>query len=104
MAALLNPASGIKGGFKWGFMAHTVAMFSFLTIPLAINLSAVSHEYTDYRNFPGDETSPPGPFGYSVFSIFETIFNVYRPMFPLNQWLADGLLVRFHFKFGHPGC
>ena len=85
-------------------MAHTVAMFSFLTIPLVINLSTVSSEYIDRRNFPGDRTLPPGPVGYSFFNIYETQFSVYRSMFPLNQWLADGLLVRFHFKSSHPGC
>ena len=78
-------------------------MFSFLTIPLGIYLSTISDEYIGHRNFPGDETSLPGPFGYSYLRLFGARINVYRSMFPLNQWLADGLLVRFHSKFIHSG-
>ena len=93
MAALLNRGSHIRRDVKWGLVAHTVAMFSFLTIPTAIYLRESSSFYVDNRNFPGDYDHPPGPVGYSGLSSFKAIDLVVYTMFPMNQWLSDGLLV-----------
>ena len=91
MNVLLNPVDRTRGGIKWGLMAHTAAMFLFVTVYTTMNLDIVSVSCIDYREFPGDNT-PPGPFGYTIFHFF-VLNNVPTIMFFLNNWLADGLLV-----------
>jgi hypothetical protein len=71
-------------------------MFSFMTINNAINFHILSISYIDYRAFAGDvEESPiPGPWGYQGLIYFDAISIVPGVLFFLNNWLADGLLVR----------
>jgi len=86
----------VRGGTNWGIVAHTVAMFSFLTIPIALDLNIISLGYIDGREFPGGNGFLPGPLGYQSvrFSSYPSAtFVVIALMFPLNQWLADGLLL-----------
>ena len=95
MGVLLSPANQIRRSIKWGLVAHTVAMFSFLTMPTGIDLNNKSIGYINDRNFPGNDEYPLGPFGYEDFLSNPKVATstVYVCMFPLNQWLADGLLV-----------
>lgn len=98
MHALLNPVNRVRGGINWGIVAHTAAMFSFLTIPISLDLNILSIGYINGREFPGGNGLFPGPLGYQSlrFSGYPTAtFVVIALMFPLNQWLADGLLVTF---------
>ena len=83
---------------KWALVAHTVAMFSFVTIASGVPSYNLSTLYINYRGFPGDGEYPPGPLGYSFLTSAETdetnpLNDVLNAMFPLNQWQADGLLV-----------
>ena len=93
MWVLLSPTNTIKGAKKWALVAHTVAMFTFLTIPTGIGLNFSSTCYINNRGFPGDDKYPPGPIGYYHVLQTEATNIVFTIMFPLNQWLADGLLV-----------
>lgn len=93
MSALLHPVHRTKKGIKWGLVAHTVAMFSFLTISHTINRNIFSISYIDAREFSGTDDLPPGPIGYQAFVNSEVTSIVSTLMFPFNQWLADGLLV-----------
>ena len=68
-------------------------MFSFLTIPAALDLNVTSITYIDDREFPGNEEFPPGPIGWLRILGAKAIGTIFTVMFPLNQWLADGLLV-----------
>lgn len=92
MSALLNPIDRAKGAIKWGLVAHTVAMFSFVTITTAVNLNFQSISYVDDREFPGDGALFPGPLGYQFFINSESIATVSYIFVFLNGWLADGLL------------
>lgn len=92
MGALLNPVERTRG-FKWPFVVHTVAMFSFVTIYTAVNLNIHSTSYIDNRGFPGNEELPPGPLGYLFFSYSKRINIIPTLMFLFNNWLADGILV-----------
>ena len=56
-------------------------------------LRELPNSYVDGRGFSGDDEYSPGPIGYSGFSGFKAIDTVQITMFPLNQWLSDGLLV-----------
>lgn len=94
MGALLNPASNARGYMKWGLVAHTVAMFLFVTVYATINLNLQSISYVDNRGYPGSgDILPPGPFGYQSLTYSKPISLVSSVMFQLNQWLADGLLL-----------
>ena len=93
MATLLSPAYPIKTGIRWALMAHTVALFFFSTIPLGIHFNNVSIEYINGREFPGNDTFLPGPIGYGAIFDLQASNPISNAMFPLNQWLADGLLV-----------
>ena len=93
MGAPFNPANRTKGGIRWGLVAHTVAMFSFVTISTAMNLDIQSFSYIDNREFPGNGGMPPGPLGYQFLIHSKATSVVPSIMFILNQWLADGLLV-----------
>ena len=93
MGVLLSPENPIKKGVKLALVLHTVLLFSFLTIPVGIQLNVASTVYVDDREFPGDDGYPPGPFGCLFFLNLEATTVVFSLMFPLNQWLADGLLV-----------
>ena len=93
VGALLNPVNRTRGSVKWGLVVHTAAMFSLFAIPVAAHLSLQAISYIDNRRFPGDDVYPPGPVGYQYFTDFEAVNAFSRVMFPLNQWLADGLLV-----------
>ena len=93
MGVLLNPSNTIRSGVKWVLVVHTVALFSFMTISLGIGLNYLSIEYIDSREFPGNNVYPPGPLGNDFFINSEALTTVSEVLFPLNQWLADGLLV-----------
>lgn len=99
MGALLNPIDRTRG-IKWGLVAHTSLMFSFVTINTAMSLDIQSVSYIDKRKFPSEEGLPPGPFGYQLFLYSKAISFVTTLMFFLNNWLADGLLVRFGSNSG----
>ena len=92
MATLLNPANPIRKGIRWTLVAHTVVLFMFLTIPAGIDFDHLSIEYINNREFPGDNGFPPGPIGYDDLFAFKATSAVFDAMFPLNQWLANGLL------------
>jgi len=87
---MLNPVNTMKRTVKWGLIAHTTAMFLLLTVPAAIGLALLSNEYINNRDFPGNDTSPPGPLGIPSPNVLVVLYNL---GFPLSQWLADGLLV-----------
>ena len=93
MATLLNPANPIRKRIRWALVAHTVALFLFLTIPSGIVFDYLSIEYVDNREFPGSDEFPPGPVGFNDLLSLKATSTVFDVMFPLNQWLADVLLV-----------
>ena len=93
MAALLNPANPIRKGIRWALVAHTIALFLFVAIPFGIDFNYLLIEYINNREFPGSGEFPPGPLGYDGLLTLEATATVFSAMFPLNQWLADGLLV-----------
>ena len=93
MGTLLNPENRMKRGVKWGLVAHTMAMFSFTSIACVIEGRRRFTSYVENREFPGVEGEyPPGPYGFLSLRS-GPITSVGLLMFPLNQWLADGLLV-----------
>ena len=88
MGTLLDPAGRMRGGIKWALVAHTVAMFSSVTVYTVITLVLQPVSYVDNREFPN------GPLIYEYSVTTKTaLFAVPNFMLPLNQWLADGLLV-----------
>lgn len=93
MNALLNPVNRAWGGIKWPLVAHTVAIFSFVTIYTAMNLNLQLISFVDNREFPGGGVLSPGPLGYQFFIYSKAISIVPNLTFLLNNWLADGLLV-----------
>ena len=99
MISLFNPVHRRGEGIKWGFTSYTVIMFFLATVYTAINLHMFSISYIDNRN------SPDGPYLYSVEISFTVIGFVYTAAFRLNNWLADGLLVRSLLDpaVAHPG-
>jgi hypothetical protein len=96
MAALLNPINRKRGGIKWGLVAHTVAMFSFVTTYNATVGDFNSNSFIDNRGFPGINGLPPGPFGYQFY--LGGGRHIELISIALNGWLADGLLVCFVFN------
>ena len=109
IGVLLSPTSPIRRGMRWALIVHTVAMFLFITIPTGIYLNGLSVMYINNRGFPGGGKYPPGPIGYIYIISTEATTTVLNAMFPLNQWLADGLLVgpisnlvAWVFNVGHP--
>ena len=93
MVTLLNPANPIRKGIKWVLVAHTIALFLVLTIPIGIYVNNLWIEYINNREFPGDNKFSPGPIRYSNLLALKAPYPFFCAMFPLNQWLADGLLV-----------
>lgn len=94
MAALFNPIYRRGEGIKWGVMSYSMVMFSLVTILTASNLNVQSISYIDNRNFPGIEGAiPPGPLGYMMSIGAKATALVPNVIFPLNGWLADGVLV-----------
>ena len=94
MAALLDPGNRRREGTKWGLVAYTAVMFSFVTVFTAMNLNIQSIAFIDNREFPGIEgVLPPGPLGYQWFVYSRALSVIPNVMFLLNNWLADGLLV-----------
>jgi hypothetical protein len=94
MSALLDPVHHTTKGVKWGLVAHTVTMFSATTIGFAISRNIFSSSFIDGREFHGVEGYPSGPMRYQAFDLNrEAVIDVADLMFPLSQWIADGLLV-----------
>jgi hypothetical protein len=97
MGALLIPIDRTRGGIKWPLVAHTLAMFSFVTINTALSIDIQSVSSIDNREFLSVDGLPPGPIGYQFFTWQDAISLISTyPLF-LNGWLADGLLVSFAF-------
>ena len=93
-AALTNPVNTTRKSVKLGLVAHATALFLFLTTRIVVNQYTVSTDYIDNRGFPGTDKVPPGPTGYnSIHFTSGPFLNVYSVIFPLSQWLADGLFV-----------
>ena len=90
MGVLLRP---VGRGMKLALVVHTVTLFLFLTIPVGIDLNYLSMVYVDIREFPGNHQYPPGPIGSYEIVTNSAAGIISDVMFPLNQWLADGLLV-----------
>jgi len=96
MSALLDPVNRARGGVKWGLVAHTVAMFSFVTIYISMTLHIQSISFIDNREFSGtsdDGAKPPGPLGYQWLIYSMPVATVPTSMIVLNNWLTDGLLL-----------
>ena len=94
----MNALHGREGGFKWVLLTHTVAMFSFVTVAIAALLYTLSGSYIDSRGFPGPDSSPwSGPIGYQLYTYHEPLRVIPLVALVLNNWLADGLLVRSVF-------
>ena len=94
MHALLNPVNPAKKGIKWPLVIHTTAMFLFITIYTGTTLYIHSNSYIDDREFPSTFLLPRGPIGYQFLIYSDAVSIVPFIMFILNNWLADGLLVR----------
>ena len=98
MTALFNPVYRRGEAVKWGLVSFTVVMFSLATVHTAMDLNLLSTSYIDNRDFPGVEgVSYPGPYGYMESIYFKAINIISNATFPLNNWLADGLLVSHSF-------
>jgi len=94
MAALFNPAHRGGEGIKWGLVSYTVVMFLLITVKTAMNLDVQSISFIDNREFPGTEEVPtPGPYGYLWLVSLRAIRIIPTAIFPLTNWLADGLLL-----------
>ena len=98
MNALLDPVNHKKGGIKWWLVAHTVAMFSLVTIYTAVELDLQSVAFIDNPEFPGNSVLSPGPLGYWLSTFGKAIPNVALVVCPLNSWLTDGLVVSIVFN------
>ena len=95
MAALFDPTNRTeRRGIKWWLVVHTTAMFSLATIGTAMGLNLQSISRIDNRAFPGGGQFSPGPLGYKQLVFNKAISIIPNLVFPLTQWLADGLLVR----------
>lgn len=106
MMALFNPTYRRGGGVKWSLVLFTVVMFLLVTVHTAMDLDLLSVSFIDNRNFPGVEgVLYPGPAGYREVVYFKAINVIPNATFPLNNWLADGLLVSslFGARFTRPG-
>jgi hypothetical protein len=75
---------GTRRHISWGIVAHTIAMFSFVTIYTAITLDLKSVELVDNTERITEPLSVC--FGNERGAVANS-------MVQLNQWLADGLLV-----------
>ena len=96
MGALISPANNMRRSVKWGLAAHITALFVLLSIQVTMDLHAGSIEFVDGRDFPGTDKIPPGPIGcYIILGSSAAFRTLYKAIFPLNQWLADGPLVSF---------
>lgn len=104
MSALLNSVNRPRGSIKWGLAAHTVVMFSLVTIGTGIDAHILRNSFIDDRAFPGADAIPPGPLGYQV-TLFDKAINVASGcIFILNSWLADGLLASSGVKLTRPAA
>jgi hypothetical protein len=90
---LLGPISRTKKGIGRGLVLQTVAMFTFITIYNALQLVVQSFSYINNREFPGNHNYPPGPLAFWFPGFESTSLIVTAAILPLNQFLADGLLV-----------
>ena len=93
--ALLDPTRLKERGVKWPLVAHTTAMFSFVTVSIVANSYVQIIAFIDNRNFPGADLLSPGPTGYFLLIVSEAIVVMASAPMVLNGWLADGLLVCF---------
>lgn len=92
--ALLSPVDRTSRSIRWGIMVHTVIMFLFVTIFVAVSFAAQPICYVDNRKYPGVNGKGPGPVGYFANIVyFKAINLIPNTMFLLNNWLADGILL-----------
>ena len=97
MSALLNPINRARRDVKWSLVAHTVFLFSCVTVFAGFQLHIQSISFIDNRGFPGSTVSPPGPVGYQYLLVEKAIYLIPCAFALLSNWLADGLLVSSTF-------
>jgi len=93
MAGLLTPVRHRpEEGIRWGLVAYSAAMFSFVTVYITMSLNIQFLAFVDNREFP---YNPPlsGPLGYQDSIRPKLLGIIPNLMFLLNYLLADGLLV-----------
>ena len=93
MTTLLGPTNRMRGGNKWGLVAHTVALFSVMTAGSAIGLFLLPVGYINGREFPGLGGIASGPLGYLALPKFVMVSGISDAAIQVNQWLVDGFLV-----------
>lgn len=93
ISASLSPANPTRGNIKWKLVAHTAAIFTFITIFTAVTLNSQSEFYIDNREFPRFDGTTPPPITGSLFDYSKAIGIVSTVTFVLNSWLSDGLLL-----------
>ena len=99
MGALFNTVNHPRGAIKWPLVAHTVTMFSVLTVSVLIFLEIQSVANIDNRGTPGGEDlSFPGPLIFQDFIYSKANGVVLATTIFLNTCLADGLLVSLAFN------
>ena len=81
MCVLLSHVEPIKRGIKWALIAHTVVIFSFLTIRLGSDL------YDEFPPYISILYTEKLDFNTGAGGITLTV------IFLLSRWLIDGLLV-----------
>ena len=106
MASLLDPANRKREGIKWGLVSYTVVMFLCATVVIGTANNIASISFIDNHDFPGVKgVLYPGLVGYQEVVYFKAINVIPNATFPLNNWLANGLLVsscycaQFHTHF-----
>lgn len=102
MGALFDPAYRTTGKIKWPLVAHAVVMFSFVTIFTGMSLYVQSMSFIDTRDFSGNTLLPPGPIGYQLSLSTNALSIVPAVSLFMNNWLADGLLVRVCVQLSRP--
>lgn len=94
MGALFSQANPTRGFIKWGLVAHTLAMFLFVTSYVIMGFVIKANSFIDNREFPGvGDMFSPGPMGYQNFTYTKALSVCPRILFLSNNVLADGLLL-----------
>lgn len=103
LGATFSSTNRARVGTNWDLLSYCIAMFSFVTMYIAMDLNLHPFFTLTPENSLETTKHPRAAFGYQWPIHSSELFIVPDFVFMLDNWLVDGPLVSSFLHLGHTG-